>query len=329
MGRVSQSSPRVGRAFAIFGATLLALVAGGAIGMRRVPALAFARRMTPVVAYPDPTWFLVLYAGGTQLDHTILWNGFGSSIAHARRADVLFLGNSRTQFALPDHELRAFEKRSGVSAFAMGLPFGERCGFPLRILERFDLRPRVVVANIDAFFGDVESGPATKVAAEGWWGGLRTIAEERLAEAVWPIASCVLPSFVTPRPAAFLLRSSTHGTWRPGAWPHLHYRAAYREAPSPGPEELRIARRVRDTLARRGARLVLTCVPGVFGVSCSPETTRALADELGVDAVVPRVDSLETADIGHLCPLSGKRFGRALLRDLGALPVIRAVRHRR
>jgi hypothetical protein len=321
------SPPGITRATALFGATIVVLVLAGAVGMRRLPGLAFARQVTPFVRADDASSFLVWYRGGTQLDHTYLWNGIGPSIAHARRADVLFLGNSRTQFALPSHELRAFERRSGVSVFAMGLPFGEAFGVPMGIVERFDLRPRVVVANVDGFFRDFQSSASASVAARGWWGGVATIWEERIAAAAWPIASRLLPSFAVERPAAYLQRSSVDGSWRAFAWEHRHFEVAFARAPEPGPDVLRTARAVRDALARRGATLVLTCVPGVVGVACSPETTRTLAAALGVPAVVPIVDGLRSGDIGHLCPLSGKRFGRALLGELGRLDVVRRLRH--
>jgi hypothetical protein len=34
---------------------------------------------------------------------------------------------------------------------------------------------------------------------------------------------------------------------------------------------------------------------------------------------------LWTADVAHLCPLSGKIFGRALLRDLAQVDIVRSL----
>lgn len=53
----------------------------------------------------------------------------------------------------------------------------------------------------------------------------------------------------------------------------------------------------------------------------------ALAVAIGVPAVAPQVDRLWTSDFIHLCPLSGKRFARALLRGVDTLDVLRAPRH--
>jgi hypothetical protein len=284
--------------------------------------IAFARQETPFMRFPDASWFAVFYRGGAQLDHTILYNGLGSSIEHARRADAIFLGNSQMQFALPMHELREFERRSRVRPFSLALPFGEGYRFPFRILEKFDLRPGVVVVSVGRFFREDESPAALQVMREGWWGGWTQVAEERIAARIWPFASAVFPSFIALRPPWYILRSSDYGTWQPVAWPHDH--VAVTEVATDPSLAVPAAARLRSALARRGTQLVLTCVP-TFRAVCSPASTRALAEKIGVRAVVPTVDRLWTGDLAHLCPLSGKRYGRALLRELGELDVIRAM----
>jgi len=315
-------STREGRAVGLFGALFVAVVVAGATAMQPTRALSFARQVTPALRYPDPSWFCVFHRGGAQLDHTYLWNDLASALAGARRADVIFLGSSRMGFALPLHELRAFEKRSRVRAFSLALPF-EPCVFPLEILEKFDLHPRVVVAEVDGFFSEERTIHATRVVTAGWWGGLTTVWEERLASVVWPLASPILPSFVTRRPPRYLLRSTTHGAWLPMSWPHRHFAATEPVQDAPTARVIELARGVRDVLARRGAQLVLTCVPTAQG-GCAPAYARALADAIGVPAVAPRVDGLWTSDFIHLCPLSGKRFARALLRGVGDLDALHA-----
>jgi hypothetical protein len=315
------STRPVGRAIGVFAAAFLVLLVAGFAGMRRIPALAFARQEVPPVRTADPTWTPVFFRGGAQLDQTILWNDIGSFMENARRADVLFVGNSQMQFALPAHELRAFTKRTGRSAFTMGLPFSEPCSFALELIEKFDLRPRLVVANIAGFFRPGRSRAANAAVRDGYWTGLTTVWEERLAAAVWPAASLVLPSFVTTRPAQSLLRSSANGAWMPVHWPHGHLPA---RSNKPLMVDFGLARRFRDALAARGTRLALVCIPSFAG-DCGPESVQPLATKLGVWSLAPHVDGpLWTADLVHLCPLSGKRYGRALLRDVADLPVFRA-----
>jgi hypothetical protein len=309
-----------------FVTTYVALAAAGSVGMRRVTMLAFARQEVPAIDLPDSSWFPVLTPNSMQLDHTILWNGIGPSIDNAGRADVIFVGNSTLGFALSDHELRAFEKRSRVSAFSLTLP-AETAWFTMDLIEKFDLRPRVVVANVPGFFG-WRDGPFAKSArAEDAWAGRTLVWEQRLAAVVWPPVSRMLPSFLMPRSPSTLLRSSTNGTWRPG---HLPSRRVPVRAQSGSPAwDQAAALRFRDALAARGAQLVLMCVPNGRD-ECSAASMEPIARALGVPAVCPRVDGpLWMVDTSHMRPLSGKRFGRAFLRQLGTLDVVRAIAQER
>jgi hypothetical protein len=309
-----------------FVATLVVLVTAGFVGMRRVPALAFARHEVSAIERPDPSWFAVLFHNGMQLDHHILWNGIGPSIDNARRADVVFVGNSTLGFAIPDHEVRAFEKRSRVSAFSLALP-AEAAGFTLALIEKFDLRPRVVVANVPDFFVEGEGPFAQRARAAGAWTGRTMLWEEDLAAAVWPVASRLLPSFFMPRSPSTLLRSSTHGTWKPVGFPNRHVPVS--TTPGTPAWDHAVAARFRSALAARGAELVLMCVPSSRD-DCSAASMQPVARALGVPAVCPRLDApLWTVDTAHLRPLSGKRFGRAFLRELGRLDVVRAIARER
>jgi hypothetical protein len=307
------------RALTLFAVLFAVALVGGAISMQPGGPIAAARQVTTRIRLPGPGWFPVYYRGGPQLDHTYVWNDFASAVAGARKADVLFLGTSRVQFMLQAHDLRAFEKRTGLRAFSLALP-SESFVVALEIIEKFDLHPSVAVAEVDGFFS---VGPYdTRVVDEGWWGGLTTVWEEDLAAATWPVASTVLPSFVIRRPARILFRSSEYGTWLPVNWPHRH--GAPTRAGSSVPAAMTVvhASGVRNALARRGTRLVLTCVPtGLRG--CSPTYAHALADVIDVPVVTPPIEGLSTTDGIHLCPLSAKRFARTLLRDVGELEVLR------
>ena len=109
--------------------------------------------------------------------------------------------------------------------------------------------------------------------------------------------------------------------WLPVNWTHRHG-VTVSSTGLPREGVIVHARGVRDALARRGTQLVLTCVPTGLG-GCSPAYARALADAIGVPAVTPPIEGLWTTDGIHLCPLSGKRFARTLLRDLGKLEMLR------
>src|SRR5262245_45845583 len=215
----STSSSERRRALAVFGATFLALTAVGAWCTRNVESIARMATTASPIRYPDPSWYLA-FDGGPQLDDYVLYYGLGASIAHARDADILILGNSRVQFAFPDDALRAFEATHGVTIFSLGFGYVEGYSLPLDIIRKFDLRPKLVLVNVDHFFGDDESEFARVVRSSGRWGAVKTVWEANASARLLPVFTRAFPSFVTRYDDAYLLRSSTTGAWQPIGWPH-------------------------------------------------------------------------------------------------------------
>jgi hypothetical protein len=308
----------------VFVATFSTLVVAGALGMRHVAWLGFARREVPAIPATGP-WFPVAVAGGGNLDHTILWNDIYSSIDDARRADVLFVGSSQIQFALPSHSVTAFERRTGLRAFSIAVP-GGGYEFPIALIEKFDLRPRIVVAEIAIFRPPGDIPESRRVREASRWSGISSVLESRLGTATWSVGRRALPVFFAPHASQVLLRSSEDGTWWPIGWPHRDVPVA--DGGGPMRWSTPAARGFTSKLAARGARLVLTCIPGTVR-GCSILAAEPLATALAVPALVPHVDGLSGMDMAHLCPLSGKRYGRVLLRELGRLDAVRAVARER
>ena len=73
---------------------------------------------------------------------------------------------------------------------------------------------------------------------------------------------------------------------------------------------------------------MLTCVPGAV-VGCEAPAAQPLATALHVPAVFPHVHEIWAMDSAHLCPLSGRRYGRALLREVGELDGVHALARER
>ena len=102
---------------------------------------------------PDDDHYLANDIGG-QVDHHVLWFGIDEEVTRRlRAAEVLFVGNSRLMFALRPNLLRPFFGARGISYYVMGFGFRESDRLPLALIRKLDLRPRLVVANADGFFG--------------------------------------------------------------------------------------------------------------------------------------------------------------------------------
>src|SRR6185503_7630023 len=277
---------RPGVALLAFTVSFAVCIVAGQIAIRVVPGLGAAQRRAATIRYPDSSWYLVANTG-TQLDHYVLFHGFGSSMRAAREADIVVLGNSRTHFGLPSERLRVFEKRHGVKVLHLGL----------------------------GFFAEGESVLAKEVRETPRWKAAKTVYENLASSVVMPWLTAVFPLFVKPPLSSYVLRSSTHGSWRPVDWPH--YDTPFRDTPLPFAvgDILPGAQRFKAEMDRRGTQIILTCIPGQ-PEDCTPAVTVELAKALDVAAIVPWPRHLKIGDGSHLCSASGRRFARAFLDQL-------------
>ena len=67
---------------------------------------------------------------------------------------MILLGNSRLMFAARPRILDAFFEARGLRYYVLGFGFREADRFPLAVIEKFDLKPRMVIVNADGFFLD-------------------------------------------------------------------------------------------------------------------------------------------------------------------------------
>jgi hypothetical protein len=310
---------------ALFAVVLSGLVAATAAAMTFSPALRgrtleFAQAERP----PDDDHYLANDIGG-QIDHHVLWFGIDDEVTRRlRAAEVLFLGNSRLMFALRPNLLRPFFADRGISYYVMGFGFREGDRFPLEIIRRFDLRPKLVIVNADGFFGHVLSPWAEAVNRDTPFAARKLQWEAEAAHEarrhLHRLAPNWLQLFGTPglglRRAFIAYRARSDGTWDISPWPEGLQ--GFTEPPADGRPlartEIAAAQAFKAELDRRGARLVLTHVP-------SPEpmpggAPAGFAELLGVPLVLVDVPGPTTYDNSHLSEGTAHDWTRGLLGTL-------------
>ena len=67
------------------------------------------------------------------------------AVDRLKRAEVVFLGNSHAQFAFSTDEVESYFAKRTVPIYLLGLPYGEQGRFPLRLIEKYQLRPKLLV----------------------------------------------------------------------------------------------------------------------------------------------------------------------------------------
>ncbi len=91
-------------------------------------------------------------------EHSAYWNELEKGIMDkVKKADVLFLGNSRTQYAFSTDAVTRYFSESGLSYYVFGFGMGSQNLVPESMAEKFNLRPKALVINADPFFTDYTS----------------------------------------------------------------------------------------------------------------------------------------------------------------------------
>lgn len=277
----------------------------------------------------DHEWYFDNGLSGHGRSHHVLYHGLGSVLEHLRKADIVFLGNSRTVFAFPDKPMDSFASRYGVRCYNLGLGYAETCMFPMEILRKHDLRPGIIVVNEDMFFAP-PSAFAGQILASHGWALVRDWVEASGSYLYWRYGA-ITPHFLPQIPvpmeqnrakASAMFRSERTGTWltvnrSDGAMPVRLEGGHFEEIDS---ESMRIAQGFLDFLRSRNIALVLTHVPSGDPLG-SHERARKMAKELQVAFIAPTPEGLATMDNSHLNRPSAEAFASAFLQELASSSV--------
>lgn len=306
-------------------AFLAALAAAGlvtSLAVDRLPALAALRPLEEAGEVPpDDDHYLANDTGG-HVDHHVIYFGLDDEVTtRLRAADVLFLGNSRLMFALRPEVLRPFFAARGLRPYVMGFGFREADRFPLAVIRRLDLRPRLVVVNADGFFGgglspwaDVVMRDTAFAARKLQWEAEAAHEARRRLHVLfphWP-RFLGLPGIGQARTFT-AYRSRLDGTWDIWPWPAADqpFRPAPLTGAGPGRGEARDAEAFKAEMTARGARLILTRVPAPTPMPGAAPA--AVAARLGVPLVAPDIPGPTSHDGGHLDAPSAFDWSRAFL----------------
>lgn len=270
-------------------------------------------------AADPPAGHFLAHDRGGHVDHHVLLHGMdGDTLRNLHRADVLLMGNSRLMFALRGEALRQYFASRGLRPFALGFGHEEQHQFPLAVMRRHGLRPRVVIANVDNFFGGVTSAWGERVLHDSRFDAWKVEMEANTAHAVRREMHRLVPHVpdIWDGEREFILyRSERDGSW----FVATHFgRGArlqpfYRGRDVVRPHNLQLARAFKESVEATGATVIFVLVPGR---DVSLTHARLLADAVGVPLVAPDVPDLRTMDGSHLTDESAARYASVFFQHL-------------
>jgi hypothetical protein len=273
---------------------------------------------------PSDDYYLAHDRGG-HVDHHVLYFGTDPvALAHLKSADVLLLGNSRLMFGARPRALDAFFASRGLRYYVLGFGFREADRFPLAIIEKFDLRPRMVIVNADGFFENSLSDFAREVMKADRFKAWQFRQEAETAHEFRRATHQLVPNWVDlfGRPGfpwrreLVIYRSRANGTWQLSPWETgtAPVGERDREQPPLRPEEIDAARTFKAAMDARGIRTILTYVPTPRRLGGGPALFATL---LQVPLIWADPAGLLTEDGDHLDESSATVWTQALVSELG------------
>jgi hypothetical protein len=247
-------------------------------------------------------------------DHGAFWFGLEPEASRAvAEADVLFVGNSRLQFAMSVPEARKWFSALSLRYYLLGFSHSENAMYMGPLLSKIGPRAKVYVINVDRFFDDRLSPPTERLLKD------RSIEGRYREKRGWqvlhrPICGAV-PALCGNRLAVY--RERADGYWRRNGQEPVDRREVSDGRPSNVERWSQYAALGEKFIAQLGVDrrcVVLTLVPTVDG---KREEATAIARSLGLELVSPQVDGLRTFDGSHLDADSAARWSAAFLQAAG------------
>lgn len=253
-----------------------------------------------------------------DFEHEAFYFGLNNTGRALAETQVLFLGNSKLQYAFSRGNVAPFFDERNARFLVMGFGHGEQSRFPELVMQRHPTRPALAIINVDPFFTDGITEPAAFPVQHPIAGYIDAVFKSALqVPRAWMCSNWPSPLLCDGQPA--MMRSEITGQWNV---------AEFKPDPDPphptqpvvpvAGEALRqwlvrakgIAPRFLKTLKARC--VVFTAVPSDAGNVYG----RLLAAQLGVRFISPDVAGLTTIDRIHLDGRSAIAWSDAFLREL-------------
>jgi hypothetical protein len=256
------------------------------------------------------------YCGTTSYgdyDHGAIWFGLEpAASAAAANAQVLFLGNSRTQFAFSSKATADWFSSLSETYYLLGFSHFENYTFEAPLLRKLRPRAKVYVINIDSFFERSETGPGKTVMRDE---SARTRYEQKRHWQGIHKAICTTFKAVCGHEEA-IFRSRSAGAWLVTGDRFTSEPVSYDEDVDQNmlASYTALGNKFLPSLSADRACTILTIVPTVkTGVG----TAKAIAAALSLNLVAPRLAGLNTFDQVHLDPESAQRWSAAFFEEAG------------
>jgi hypothetical protein len=254
-------------------------------------------------------------SGYGDYEHGAIWFGLEPSAqSFAKDADVLFLGNSRGQYAFSTEATAKWFSEASIKYYQLGFIDYEGAPFAEALLRHIRPKAKVYVINLDDFFSPWES-PLAKEVMDDPAARMHYEAKRLWQRVHEPI--CKMAPFICGRTyAIFRSRETGSYTLSRGNVPFGAKPVSYDQTVRKDVVETSTAaaRKFLSHLPVQEECVILTMAP-MGGTKIAD--SKAIAANLHKDLVTPEIPGLETFDGSHLDRASAERWSQAFFEAAG------------
>jgi hypothetical protein len=252
-------------------------------------------------------------AGYGDYDYGAFWFGLEPEAARAAaNAQVLFVGNSRMQFAFSTPATNGWFSSLRARYYLLGFAYNGNYTFEQPLLRKLGPNAHTYVINLDSFFERAEPAPAAVVMRDQRAQG--RYQQKRELQGSHQLVCEGLPTLCGDAPAFF--RSRATGAWTVTGGPFTSKPVSYDEKVDPAMVQAYTSVGA-DFLSRLPVRRECTILTMVPTVGTELATAKAVASALGSPLIAPVLTDLITFDKSHLDSASAQRWSAEFLRAAG------------
>jgi hypothetical protein len=239
---------------------------------------------------------------------------------HLAEANVIFLGNSKAQFAFSSRAREAFFRAHPAHYYLLGFNYNEKSDFALLLLRKYHPPLKTAVINADPFFAPGFMSPVAREVTEGSFQIWLANSMKKIAGPVQQTICRNFTSWCRPRKLT-LYRSKATGAWNTAG--HLGgYFNARKKLDSTAAKDIAPAEQEKALLAARSFLQEFKLDPKCVVFTSIPSETddgsalaKRLAQALGGEVILPGVPDLRMRDPAHLEEQSAERWSTAFLQQ--------------
>jgi hypothetical protein len=251
------------------------------------------------------------------------------AVENLRKAKVLFLGNSKTQFGFSTDKVKGYFNERSIPFYVMGFGYGEGVDFARTLIKKYNLKPKVLIVVSDPFFKSGLAPPASAIFDNfnpfwkrlwPWWDSVT----KKIFNTLQP-KICDLRAALCRSHSRTIYRVAKDGSW---IWRNLFRPPEYGQFPldparrkpltkEPAMTDQENARYLFEAAGVRRDCVVLTVVPN-SDIDAEPYAVES-GRLLGVRVELPKLDGLVTIDHLHLTWNSAQRWSGTFLREVDPL----------